>query len=223
MDRNEKTIFQRLQSVEDELTKLGNIVFALKTTDITKYHANYTDLSTDAALRAERITCQLRNLVYISEASGKTDYMRQAATAQGIRIEMEQGILSIFLPGLLPKRKVHTNTAFLHEPLNFALQEYLKEHNLPLFQECVICFSQIYDENLSLRRIRDYDNLEFKQILDTISTYVLRDDTGLFCDSYYTTEIGSHDHTVVYIMEKPVFPDWVKNRKKYIDTTSEIL
>ncbi|MDD3279567.1 MAG: DUF6100 family protein [Lachnospiraceae bacterium] len=223
MNKNEKTIFQRLQGVEDELAKLGNIVFALKTTDITKYHANYADLSTDAALRAERMTCLLRNLVYISESSGKADYMRQAANAQDIRLEMKQGILSIFLPGLLPKRKVHTNTAFLHEPLNFALQEYLKEHTLPLFQECVICFSQVYDENLSLRRIRDYDNLEFKQILDTISTYVLRDDTALFCDSYHTTEMGTHDRTIVYIMEKSMFSDWVKNRQNHIETISEIL
>lgn len=223
MKRNEKTIFHRLQSVENELAKLSNVVFALKTTDIAKYHANYADLSTNAALRAEQIACQLRNLVYITESSTKAGYLRRAANAQGIRIELENDILCISLPGLLPKRKVHTNTAFLHEPLNFALQEYLKNHNMYLYQNCVVCFSQVYDTNLSLQRIRDYDNLEFKQILDTISTYVLRDDTGLFCDSYHTTEMGTHDYTVVSIMEKSVFPDWVRNRKNCIETISEIV
>lgn len=86
----------------------------------------------------------------------------------------------------------------------------------------MICFSQVYDKELSLQRIRDYDNLEFKQILDTIAAYVLLDDTGLFCDSYHTTELGNRDHTVVYIMEKAGFPEWVKSRKSHIETISEI-
>lgn len=219
---NTNIIFQRLQNVEDEITKLCNILFALKTTDIQKYGANYEELSTDAALRAERITCQLRNLVYIADFTEKSTYMKLAADAQGIQIVQSQEILSITLPGLLPKRKVRTNTAFLHEPLNYALQEYLKNNDLTLFKDCVVCFSQIYDANLSLRRIRDYDNLEFKQILDTIATYVLLDDTGLFCDSYHTTEIGKHDRTIVYIMEKSTFPEWIKSRRSQLKSISEI-
>ncbi len=219
---NTTIIFQRLQGVEDEMNKLNNILFALKTTDIQKYGANYEELSTDAALRAERIACQLRNLVYITDFTGKSTYMKLAADAQGIHISLEDEILSIRLPGLLPKRKVRTNTAFLHEPLNYALQEYLKCHSLALYKDCVVCFSQIYDRALSLGRIRDYDNLEFKQILDTIAAYVLLDDTGLFCDSFHMTELGEHDHTVVYIMEKSVFPEWIKSHKNKIKTISEI-
>ncbi|MCI6621746.1 MAG: DUF6100 family protein, partial [Firmicutes bacterium] len=87
-------------------------------TDIEKYGANYEALSTDAALRSERITCQLRNLVYITDFSGKNSYLKLAADAQGITISQEHEILSITLPGLLPKRKVRTNMAFLHEPLS---------------------------------------------------------------------------------------------------------
>lgn len=219
---NTTIIFQRLQGVEDEINKLNNILFALKTTDIQRYGANYEELSTDAALRAERIACQLRNLVYITDFTGKSTYMKLAADAQGIHISLEDEILSIRLPGLLPKRKVRTNTAFLHEPLNYALQEYLKSHSLSLYKDCVVCFSQIYDRALSLGRIRDYDNLEFKQILDTIAAYVLLDDTGLFCDSFHTTELGENDHTIVYIMEKSVFPEWIKSRKNKIETISEI-
>ena len=118
---NTTIIFQRLQGVEDEINKLNNILFALKTTDIQRYGANYEELSTDAALRAERIACQLRNLVYITDFTGKSTYMKLAANAQGIHISLKDEILSIRLPGLLPKRKVRTNTAFLHEPLNLSL------------------------------------------------------------------------------------------------------
>ncbi|MEO2261646.1 DUF6100 family protein [Dorea sp. YH-dor228] len=222
MNTNTRIIFQRLQGVESEIEKLRNILFALKTTDIEKYGANYEALSTDAALRSERITCQLRNLVYITDFSGKNSYLKLAADAQGITISQEHEILSITLPGLLPKRKVRTNMAFLHEPLNYALQEYVKSHDLALYKDCVVCFSQIYDRTLSSQRVRDYDNLEFKQILDTIATYVLLDDTGLYCDSYHTTELGNEDSTVVYIMEKFAFPDWVKAHKELLETISEI-
>lgn len=222
MNTNANMIFQRLQNIEDEINKLSNILFALKTTNLQNYGANYEELSTDAALRAERITCQLRNLIYISDCTNKSTYMKLAADAHGIHVMQENGILSITLPGLLPKRKVRTNTAFLHEPLNYALQEYLKDHNLTLYKDCVVCFSQIYDADLSLRRIRDYDNLEFKQILDTIAAYILLDDSGLFCDSYHTTELGEYDHTTVYIMEKSAFPEWVKSRKNQVKSISEI-
>lgn len=222
MINNATTIFQRLQGVEDELNKVRNILFALKATDLQKYPANYESLSTDAALRSERIACQLRNLVYITDFIGKSGYLKLAADAQGITIQQQNSILEITLPGLLPKRKVRTNTAFLHEPLNFALQEYLKNHNMRLYRDCVVCFSQVYDESLSSHRVRDYDNLEFKQILDTIAAYVLLDDTGLFCDSYHTTEFGKKDHTIVYIMDKAIFPEWVKARKNRFESISEI-
>ena len=64
------TIFQRIQKVENEVALLNNTLFALKSTDIVKYGANYTELSTNATLRAERIACQLRNLVLFTDFKG---------------------------------------------------------------------------------------------------------------------------------------------------------
>lgn len=208
--------------METEIQKLGNTVFALKTTDIQTYPENYGDLSMNAALRAERIACQLRNLVCLAAPEKRSSYLKESADAQGIKIDLDGDLVSITLPGLLPKRRQHVNTAFLHEPLNYALQEYLTVHSLPLYRECVVCFSQIYDRNGPFDRIRDYDNLEFKQLLDTIATYIMVDDTGLYCDSYHTTEMGEKDYTVIYVMAKSRFPRWLKERKNEIETISEI-
>ena len=91
------------------------------------------------------------------------------------------------------------------------------------YRDCVICFSQIYDRELPQRRIRDYDNLEFKQILDTLCTYVLTDDSGFFCDSYYTTQLGLKDCTLVSVMEKADFPKWLQNQKNHHESMSENL
>lgn len=158
-----------------------------------------------------RLSPQIKQLIF------------KVADAQGMRIAEQQGILTITLPGLLPKRRVHTNTAFLHEPLNYMLREYVKQNALPLYRDCVICFSQIYDRELPQRRIRDYDNLEFKQILDTLCTYVLTDDSGFFCDSYYTTQLGLKDCTLVSVMEKADFPKWLQNQKNHHESMSENL
>ena len=69
--------------------------------------------------------------------------------------------------------------------------------------------------------MKDYDNLELKTILDVISTYVLLDDSGLYCDSHYTTELGETDQMIVTIMEKNRFPEWLMNREKHKITISE--
>ena len=70
------------------------------------------------------------------------------------------------------------------------------------FSSCLLYTSR----ELPQRRIRDYDNLEFKQILDTLCTYVLTDDSGFFCDSYYTTQLGLKDCTLEMCIRDRIKP-----------------
>ena len=209
---DKQAIYQQTRKAETELTKLQSIVFALQTVDFQKHSANYEELSTEAAYKAERLACQLRRLVYITDFTGESDYMKHAAEAQGIHISLDNGILSVTLPALFPKRKLRSNTAFLHDPLNYALHEFVKEQNFPLYRDCIVCFIQVYDKSLSRKRIRDYDNLEIKQYLDAVAAWFLVDDGGLLCDAYQTTELGEADCTRMFIMEKPRFPAWLDER-----------
>ena len=188
------------------MDKLKNTVFAMKMTDIQKYPANYEELSTDAALRAERLSCQLRNIIFATDILPKPEYMDRAAKVQGIQFDTDGSILTIRLPGLLPKRKVRTNIGYINDPLYYSLKSYLAENPVPVFVNCVVCFIQVYD----------------RQILDTISPFVLKDDSGLYCDSYHTTELGNEDYTSVNIMEKSVFPAWLRSMNEQISDLSEI-
>ena len=97
---NNKNIYQRIDTVNDEVKKLENLIFSIQTTDIHTYPQNYEKLSMDAALRAERIACKLRNLVYTTDQPAKAAYMEQAAEAHQIHLTEENRILSISLPGL---------------------------------------------------------------------------------------------------------------------------
>ena len=151
----------------------------------------------------------------------KSEYLASAGVVQGIEIKCEDGVLEIVLPCRLPKKKQRKSTEFLIDPLYFTLSSYVNNHNIPHFKECVVCFSHVYDKKLSSRRIRDYDNLELKQILDVVCAFVMEDDTGLLCDAYNTTELGDSDCTRITIMGKERFAEWYEARKNSIKSISD--
>lgn len=219
MDRS--ALSKRISCIQSDIEKLSSTLCAMDNTDIEKYPDNYEMLSTDAALRSELITCRIRHLIYTSTNLKKADYLASAGVVQGIQIECNNGILDITLPCLLPKRKQKQSTEFLIDPVYFTLSQYSDSHKLPKFEHCVVCFSHIYSEELSLRGVRDYDNLELKQLLDVVSTFVMKDDTGLLCDAYNTTEIGENDCTHISIMDKDDFPNWLKARENHLKSISD--
>ena len=193
----------------------------MNTTDIQRYPDNYEVLSTDAALRAERITCRLRHLIYATTSIKKEEYLRSAETMQGIEICENSGILEIKLPCLLPKRRQRQSTEFLLDPFTSALSDYAAHHTMPQFQHCVVCFSHIYAQELPERRIRDYDNLELKQFLDVAASFILTDDNGLLCDAYNTTELGEEDCTRLFLMDSTQFPAWLAERQNGVKSISD--
>ena len=89
------------------------------------------------------------------------------------------------------------------------------------FSDCVVCFTQVYDQCLPTRRIRDYDNLEEKQLLDVLSTFVMADDTGLLCDAYNTAALGEKDCTRISVMEKKRFPAWLAEHENTLKSISD--
>ena len=103
MDR--KLISRRIADVRENLMRLNNHICAMDSLDIQRYPDNYETMSTEAALRAEKIACQLRNLLYATTDISKTDYLQQAGEVHGIDILYENGIVEITLPRLLPKKK----------------------------------------------------------------------------------------------------------------------
>lgn len=70
-----KIISHRIGSILDDISRLSNALYAMDTTDIQRYPDNYEVLSTDAALRAEKIACRLRHLIYSSTTIRKGDWL----------------------------------------------------------------------------------------------------------------------------------------------------
>lgn len=213
-------ITRQIGAVMGDLSRLTNALYALDTTDIQRYPDNYEVLSTEAALRAEKIACSLRHLIYSTTCIRKNDYLCSAGEVHGITICQEEHYLAVTLPCLLPKRKNRKSVEFILDPLHFYLGQYAECHTLPKFRDCVVCFSHIYNRELPARRVPDYDNMELKQILDVLASYIMVDDTGLLCDAYNTTEYGERDCTCICVMEKSRFPIWLAEREKGMKSIS---
>ena len=110
MDR--KLISHRIGSILDDISRLSNALYALDTTDIQRYPDNYETLSIDAALRAERIACRLRHLIYSSTTIRKGDYLKSAGATHGITVNCEDRVLEVTLRCLLSLINTQENTHF---------------------------------------------------------------------------------------------------------------
>lgn len=213
---------KRISAIQNELQRLNNALYAMSAEDIQRYPDNYEALSTDAALLAEKVACQLRHMIYATTFVKPGDYLPIAASAQGIEVRDKDGVIEITLPGLLPKRKQRQNSEFLLDPFNAALSRFVAEHPVPRFQHCVVCFCNVYDQALPERRIRDYDNLELKRLLDVAASYLLTDDTGLLLDTYHTTELGDADCTRIVIMESTRISAWLDERQAALQSITDL-
>ena len=67
----------------------------------------FLDAAKRTALLSERSTAQLRSFLFTIYGGMPQDYYLQAAEMQGIRIDVTDGILSVRLPALLPKKDPH--------------------------------------------------------------------------------------------------------------------
>ena len=214
-------ISKKLCQLSSDIDKLKSTIVAIEGTDISKYPKNYAMLTTDAALRSELIACRMRHLIYQNTDIKKSNYLASAGIVQGITIKENGGVLDITLPCLLPKRKKRQSTEFLVDPLYFTLSQYYDSHPTKRYNHCVVCFSHVYSKDFPKQNIRDYDNLELKQLLDVIATFIMEDDTGLLVDAYNTTEVGDIDCTRISVMDKERFKNWLSERENQLKTISD--
>lgn len=189
--------------------KLHELEYLLPSSDPIQFF----EVAKNTALLSERSTAQLRNFLFTICGGMPQDYYLQAAEMQGIRVDVTDGILSVRLPALLPKKTRAEGFKFLQPALHAALKQYAEQQSLPHFRECTVCIEHVYDRCLPIKAVRDYDNLELKAVIDVIATFCLTDDTGALCDSFQTTRFGYSSSTVITVMPKNCFSAWLNAPK----------
>lgn len=212
---NYMKIPEAICEIRNDTISLLKYLRAAEVTDIASHPDIYTEFITDASNRAEKTACAIRRLIYRSTDIRKAELLSGIAHGpHNIQITKDSDIVKIKLPALLSKKK--TSSEFLSEPLFCALSEYAIEHEFKKLDRALICFEHIYDKALPMKQYRDYDNMEQKQVLDTIALFALYDDNSGLCDIYNTTSAGEYSHTCIYIMPPELFSDWLLSRKNGI-------
>ncbi len=210
---NREILIKRVQSISNDIRTLSKVVKNMDVTNIPLILENYEDISVEAARRAEWIAVRLRHLVYVRPFIPKQDYLPQAADTMGIKIEQREGMYELTLPGLMPKRRSTRGIEYFIDPLMAALERFVREHGVVRYPHYTVCFVMAYDRTLPERRIRDYDNLELKAVLDAAACFLMESDSGLLCDAYHSTELGETDCTRMFIMDSRCYPQWYAERQ----------
>jgi len=143
----------------------------------------------------------------------KKDYLLTAAEVLEISVSESNGIVEITIPSLLPKRK-NKGANFIYDPLYSVLSKYSRDNGKPRRHgKSVLCFTHHYDKERGIKnRIRDYDNLELKDIKDIIALHFLVDDSGYWCSEYHESVLDDKDKTSILIMSPEQFKEWIFSR-----------
>ncbi len=208
---NKEILNKSVNSIVNDLEIIKNGLLGMKLTENQKYGANYEKLSINTALLSERVTCNIRKLIYTTNNLTPNKYLEKAVDELEIKITCNKNIYEIELPTLLLKKGKEQSSDFIASPLARCLDHFVMENEMNLGEDIVVCFNQIYDENSPLRRVRDYDNIDLKRMLDVIAIYFLDDDSGYYIDMFNTTSFGEKDVTKISIMERSYFEEWLKN------------
>lgn len=198
----------RLSRAEEDTVQLLSLLYRMGEAGEDLEH--YGKTSVEAALRGEKLACALRRLAYDSGRVEKREYLPLAGRVQGMETGMQEGVFQIRIPGRLPRRWNRKSAEYLLDPLQGCLEAYGEKNPFPKYRECVIGMIHIYSRDKPAGLVCDYDNLGWKQVLDVLASFLLTDDSGLLCDVYHTTESGPQDETRIAIMEKSLFPGWLK-------------
>lgn len=190
---------QRLNHLREDTLRFQNTLCAYETTDAVRYPENFEKLGLDMVRQAESIACGTRNIVSIFQMNGRERVQSCAAEAQGITVKEQPYGYEVILPHLMPKRNYRNHTVFLLEPLTYALKEFTAVHPICRLEYALIWFIYEYTEDTPIHCIRDYDNIETKEVLDIINSFFLLDDGGAFCELHYSTRRGNRTCTRVII------------------------
>lgn len=198
---NRTVFYQRMHRLKGDMARLQNVICAYETTDAARYPENFENLGMDAAMKAEAIACSMRNIASVFPANSRNKVLNTVADAQGIEVRKKEHGYEIVMPWLMPKRNGRNQVEFILEPLSYALEQFISGYPVERLEQALIWFIYEYSEETPARHVRDYDNIEAKEVLDVINAFFLVDDGGDFCQLHYSTRRGKRDCTRVIISE----------------------
>ena len=213
MKQNDQATFSEIFEINGILEKLPREFTKAKDALSNGEYYKYVKKLIDTTLSLEKITLRARRLANISfkRKNMPLEYdklvSKIADEAQKISIEIDNNITKITIPNTLPHYKDSFKSVLI-EPLNYKLKGMAKSNLLPNYSQVVFVIINEVSQNTNKKIIRDNDNYDYKQVINTVAYWTLSDDGFNCCSMYNGTKIGEQDLTHIYIVPKSFFSDW---------------
>lgn len=213
MKRN-NTISQQIIELNGQLekvmSKLNQAKNSLNNDIENKFEMNIED----AVKKLESATLKARDIVSYS-FKDKNPYIYKkinnniAKDIYNISISENEGIYKIVLPATISHYGDSTKS-ILTKPLNDALRSYAKAHRIKKIETAVIVFINHISPQKNENFIRDNDNYDYKQVINSVAFWFLPDDSFKCCNIFNTTKIGDckESYSEIVLVPKEKFPSF---------------
>ena len=188
--------------------------------DSEKYNKNIES----AVFDLERATLKSRLILNNSLKKIKANYKlreinnRVQREIYGIKINVENDdIMHISMPITLPHYKQKEGyKSILSVPLDNALKAYQNANKLPTYASVVVAVINNIAKPVRPGFVRDNDNYDYKQIINTVCFRLLPDDNYKCCNVFSGVHFGDQDSTEIYIVPTDKFSDWFASNQEEV-------
>lgn len=219
---NNNAVKDGLKNINDDIKKIPMLFEKATNALAINDTVNYEKCLIKGVLELEKATIKARNYANITlsmfGASELYDrYERYLSeNVYNITITRDGDVMHITTPVLLPHYK-ESYKSIISEPLNRAFKEYKGKGNIfPVYKSVVMCIVNRVSMSSTGSKVRDNDNRDYKQVVNTIAYWLLPDDSPKYCSMFNGTKFGEQDGTDIYIVPKEKFGEWFAQNSEAI-------
>lgn len=196
------------------IERIPNIFNAAKNALIAENYSKYESNLIRASVALEKAALKARSIANVSfkqiNMPLSTNNFMQAIVqdAHDISVQLQENdTLKIIMPCTLPHYRESYKT-MVTEPLRIALKDFAKKSSIPKYDSVVIVVVNYILEGACENGIRDNDNYDYKQVINTIAYMTLPDDNYHCATMMNGTKIGNRDCTEIYVVPRQNFGNW---------------
>ena len=163
----------------------------------------------DVVKMSEKSACNLRELVSRYGYPEEQEELEQIVLgSHPVDIGFtEEGWFAVRMDPLA-KTKALASKQYIRGIIGPAMRKFFADKPNVRYPKCALIFRHVYDRNFPVRHMRDYDNVEVKQVTDVVAMYVMVDDSPLNCRVHHCCAVGSCCRTEVYVVPQDEFIRW---------------
>ena len=209
-----QTTLQEILALNGMIEKIPGIFNQAKNALASDNFSKYETDIIRGAVALEKAALKARSIANVSfkqinmPLSTNTFMQSIVQDAHDISIEMqENNTMKIIMPCTLPHYRDSYKT-MVTEPLRIALKDFCKSHQIPEYDSVVIVVVNYILDGACKNGVRDNDNYDYKQIINTIAYMTLPDDNYHCATMMNGTKIGNRDCTEIYVVPRKNFGEW---------------